>query len=308
MSDKHIIPFNIGIAPGAEDVVLKDVRPERKRKLMLDPATMQESGDDKPVATPELVGIDGAALNPLTWASYAAWRRTKCRPCDHVRWPSVATVISDAVPLDAVDAFKRDRALEEIDQATHEFIGETGELGELFTEIGTGVFFGDSRVKLIDECGDIYFCGLWALDAWGHNPLDDASISDLEFIRVEDDSNPLAQFAIAIANYKPDVLLNSKNFVQDLASLVMPMLVSAMSNAALTANSFKKLRFQRREQKVAIQVERIITTLFMVNQILIIANSSVEEALISNQRKLDARFPNGYQSGVGGGIRTGAGK
>jgi hypothetical protein len=308
MRDEQILPFHIGIAP-EEQIILKDVRPERKPKLVL-------AGG--PVDPPTLVGIDGEALNPLTWASYAAWRRTKCRPYDHATCPALATTVSEdtrqphQISINEQAAWHescgRQRGIEEIDQATHEFIGETGELGELFTEIGPGVFFGDSRAKLIDECGDIFFCAMWALDAWGHNPFDDAKIADLELVRVDDDDNPLAKFAVTLANYDPEVLLASKNFVQDIAGLVMPMLVSAMSSAALTANSFKKLRFQRREQKVEIQVERIVTTLFMVNQILIIANSSVEEALISNQRKLNARFPDGYKPGVGGGIRTGEGK
>ena len=66
--------------------------------------------------------------------------------------------------------------------------------------------------------------------------------------------------------------------------------------------------YQKRSQDIDKQVGRIVAALLAVNQILIIANSSVEEALTVNRTKLNARYPDGWHARRGGGIREGAGK
>ena len=253
--------------------------------------------------SPAILDARGEETSSLRWPDYLAWRKTKCKPRDLRR---------DAIPFGPVsapeafrEAWPRQEWIEEIDQATHEFVGEVAELVELFVEHGPNVFYGDLRAKLIDECGDIYFCGAWALDAWGVNPLDRAD--DLEIVRVADD-DPLAAFAQILATKPRDEVFGNGRFMAVLGNACINTMLAASMLAGLTANSFKKLKFQRREQDVETQVGRICTAFFHVNQILIIANSSVEEALRSNRRKLDARFPDGYRPGVGGGIRTGEGK
>ena len=243
----------------------------------------------------------GETVSSLTWPQYCDWRKTKCRPFDYSN-AEMATNVPDTEI--ARNTPERLRALEEIDQATLEFIGEVAELGELFMENGPNVFF-DHRAKLIDEAGDIFFCGMWVLDAWGNNPF--VGTDDLEMLRVTDNDG-LASFAQVMAGNPAKAVLGNAKFVTMLGGLVFNLLIATQTYAGMLANSFKKLKYQRRAQPVDRQVQRVATTLFHVNQILVLANSCVEEALTVNQRKLDARYPDGYQSGQGGGIRTGEGK
>jgi hypothetical protein len=239
-----------------------------------------------PMESPQILDSQGEAVTTLTWAEYLAWRKTKCRAFDP-----------------AVDGDTR--RLEEIDQATHEVIGEIAELGELILANGPNAFYA-TREKLIDECGDILFCAMWAIDAWAlRNPLADAT--DLELLRVTDEDE-VAAFAQLLAQYPLQAVLANHQFVAALGNKVLHLMLQAQSFAGLTSNAFKKLRFQRRAQDPAKQLARIMQCLVAVNQILIIANSSVEEALRFNKRKLDARYPNGYLAGQGGGIRQGLGK
>lgn len=253
----------------------------------------------------DLVGITGETLTSLTWDKYLPWRQSKCRPFNYKGMPRYATTVSASDP-ECRDG-NRVRALEEIDQATLELIGEAAELGELF--LGSGplnpFFDGPLRDKLIDECGDILFCGCWAMDAWGENPLIGAD--DLELVRVEDGSE-LAGMANAFITYSPEAVNSNQRFRAIMSNAIQGMLVGMQTAAGLLANSFKKLKYQRREQDAELQIGRIASVLTIANQILIIANSSVEEALKSNMRKLDARYPDGYKTGQGGGIRTGQGK
>lgn len=279
-----VIPFNIGIAtaPAPSVIIL--------------PGDTSGGGSDL-----ALVGTDGEPLNALTWPKYLAWRKTKTRPYDRDAHFNLKAT-RDGVEL---GGWKNHRVLEEIDQATAEMIGEVAELGELFMDFGPTAFWGDVRDKLIDECGDVLFCASWALDAWGLNPL--AEIDDLEFLRVTPE-NGLAHFAEAIASHEQAVALSDQRFTSLLGGLIFNLMLSAQTNAGLTANSYKKLKFQGREQDVRVQVSRISTTLLDVNQILIVANSSIEEALKVNMKKLDARRPGGYDPAKPGGIRTGDGK
>ena len=251
----------------------------------------------------ELVDVAGETLSALTWADYIAWRKTKCRPFDYVDGPRLALTTSEARPNELTPY--GNRALEEIDQATLEFIGEVAELGEMLIKDGPAIFYGELRDKLIDECGDILFTGTWALDAWGNNPLADAD--DLELIRVTDE-DAVAQFAQVIAGNPAEAVFGDQRFISMLGGMLFNLMLTAQTAAGLTANSFKKLKYQRREQNVDAQVGRIVSVLFSVNQILIVANSSVAEALKVNQRKINARFPDGYKPGQGGGHRVGEGK
>jgi hypothetical protein len=302
-------------APQADEpVILKDHREDRARNR---DRRVVLAGNEGPVplklilpggtANPDaqILGADGQpaeAPPALTWDQYLAWRKTKCRPYDYANGPALATSTKTA-DLD-LPFPKRERALEEIDQATLEFIGEVAELAELFLKHGPAAFYGADRAKLIDECGDVFFCGAWVLDAWGRNPLYGAD--DLEFVRVTDE-DPLSRVAVILGTNPLEALARTP-VVGVLGGMVLNALNVAQAHAGLLANSFKKLKYQRREQDVTRQVERVATVFFQVNQILILANSSVEDALLANKGKLDARYPDGYQPGQGGGHREGAGK
>jgi hypothetical protein len=303
--DDHpdILPIRVGVAPEAkaevakdDPIVLKDQRREkprhRDRRVGGDGSVNGPSRLILPDGSPvdelrEMVGRGlvnhrGEAVTSLNWPNYLAWRKTKCRPRDLTRYLAPAPDMTEAIR----DQYARQGWLEEIDQATHEFVGAVAVLGEMFIEHGVGVFFGELRDKLIDECGAIFFCGAWALDAWGFNPLTEAD--DLELVRVTDE-DPAAQFAQILANHPPQAVLSNRKFISVLGGLLFNLMLAAQIAAGLTAHSFKKLKFQAREQDVQEQVGRIVSVLLHVNQILIIANSSVEEALRKNQRKLDAR-------------------
>lgn len=308
--DGDIIPFNIGIAPNPEKVVLAG---GATGKTFSGPSVILGM-NGLPVGTaltPIITDETHTPSDHLTWASYIAWRKTKTRAYDFVNGPSVATTVPGpengqrVADVNVVTPFCRKRALEEIDQATLELIGEVAELGDLFIEHGPTAFYGNLREKLIDECGDIFFCASWALDAWGSNPL--AEAGDLEMLRVDEENELSVVAGILVFNSMAEALGNPQ-FVRMLGGVVHALMLTAQTAAGLTANSLKKLRYQGRAQDVERQVGRIATALIAVNQILIVANSSVEEALTSNMRKLDARYPGGYSPEIPGGIRFGEGK
>lgn len=245
----------------------------------------------------------------VPWPTYCDWRQTKCRPYDLLNGPKLATTIPEPITLSAEQMdraipvqFERRRSLEEIDQATHELVGECAELAELVMENGPLSFVGDVREKLIDECGDILFCGCWALDAWGHNALRNAPCDDVELI-IPDADNPGKLIGEGLRDGRqlnPTTGLQFMEFVLKATTIIQ-------LNVGLTANAFKKLRFQRRQQDVNLQCERILEAFINTNLLLITAGSTIAEAMAFNQRKLNARYPDGYVQGMGGGIRTGDG-
>jgi len=306
--------FRIGIAPTPEvepvgdPMTLHFVAANPNAGKTPPPIKLAMIDDDAPSDPPRLVNIHGGDLNPLTWPDYLAWRKTKCKPRKNDRGELEAYAEENHEHVG--ESYIRERWpkqdwIEEIDQATHELVGEAAELAELFLDNGLATFFGDFRTKLIDECGDIFFCGAWALDAWGINPL--ADLDDLELVRIADDSF-LALFTEGIAAHTLEQVAENHQFTAALQRLTNILLIDIQTSAGLTSNAFKKLKFQRRDQAASVQVGRLMKALTTVNTLLIVANSSVEEALKTNQRKLNARFPEGYKPGVGGGIRTGAGK
>lgn len=273
--------------------------PSEPPKAETQVVTVSESGVfDKP---PLLVGTNGEPLSSLSWPEFLAWRKTKCRPyhCDPNR-----IAVSVSTPGKVLDN-DHARALEEIDQAILEFIGEVAELSELFNDHGAATFYGLYRQELIDECGDCFFCGAWAMDSWGANPLYQAT--DLELIRVTDE-DPLAILAQIVQSSNGNPVPIHPQHASIVKINVCGLLGSAMTHAGLLANSYKKLRYQRREQNVELQIGRIMQAMAAVNQILVVANSNVEEALRVNMFKLNSRYPEGYKPGQGGGIREGAGK
>lgn len=236
----------------------------------------------------------------VPWPIYCDWRQTKCRPYDHASLSKLAADPTADLPIFA--SKDRERATEEIDQATHELVGECAELAEQIMENGPLSFVGDVREKLIDECGDILFCGCWALDAWGHNILRDAPGDAVELV-IPDENNPgkiIGEGLRAGRQLNPTTGLQFMEFVLKATTIIQ-------LNVGLTANAFKKLRFQRRSQDVNLQCERIMEAFINTNLLLITAGSTIGEAMAYNQKKLNSRYPDGYVAGMGGGIRTGDG-
>lgn len=295
--------FNMPIVVTNSETAKSPVPHAERPNLIISGANLAPPADP-----PAILDASGEAIPSITWPEYIAWRKTKCRPFDYKQHPSVATYDSMRCNIDPdfdFDAVKA-RALEEIDQATHELVGEVAELGELMSVSGIQAFYGD-RSKLIDECGDIFFCACWALDAWGLNPLEKAPEGEGVELLSPDEDDPRLNLGRFIATYPAERAVTSANFVHDITRTILSDMLAMQTAAGLTSNSFKKLRFQRREQSVETQVSRIAEVLMLTAGILLLAHSSVEEALKVNQKKINARYPNG-QTGLSGGIRTGDGK
>lgn len=266
------------------------------------------AGPAQPPAPPLILNALGEPADEISWPKYLAWRKTKCRPYDYVSGPRIARTIGEPLWLSKEEAVEhRARGLEEIDQAIHEFVGEVAELGELIANAGPTVYY-EHRDKLIDEIGDILFCGVWVMDAWGKNPLNDLKEDDnVEMI----DMSEMEHMAIlnhVIKEHSFEEIKGHHIFLNALANHTTSLYIAASIQAGLLCNSYKKLRFQRREQDVAQQIARVFGVFMVVAQILGVADAGIKDAMRVNMRKLDARFPHGYQPGVGGGIRTGEGK
>ena len=120
----NVLPFQIGIAPA---------RPEPRRILNSGgkPAALILGMDGKlALETPELVDVTGETLNLLTWDQFLAWRKTKCRP--FANEGTRFALNPELLTGNESDESAKRRAIEEIDQAILEFIGEVAEVGELF--------------------------------------------------------------------------------------------------------------------------------------------------------------------------------
>ncbi len=328
----RIIPMNIGIAPSAE-VKPPDLKAEEKAPIAalhrgegveprltlvggqaersnrtgadLMSETQEKHGvgpaaaariivriDGAPAsASAPLVSANGSPLTSLTWPVYNAWRQTKTKRRNLGDYPE---------------------QVEELDQATHEFIGELAELAELIGSAGPAAFYEPTRAKLIDECGDCFFCGTWAAEAWMRFAPKGAVVNPLaaeqpDFgveLFITDESNPGLPnlMARALATNPLEVVSADRDFLSNLGVTVLAHSANALMYAGLTSNAFKKLAFQERSQDVEEQVDRIVSALVNVNMILLLASSTVAEALRVNRAKLDARYPDGFKPG--GGIRT----
>jgi hypothetical protein len=212
-----------------------------------------------------------------SWGSYEVWRRSKCRFLDH--------------------KIRVDR-LEDIQQGTMEFIGELAELSELFQDLQDPMAIMDGgklRGKLLNEAGDCFFTGSWALNAWGGTTAVDNTTLGVEEMSPDEIASIVLRPGCGQARFKMGM------------SMISGSLISAMTYAGMTANAYKKERFQRRAQDAEVQQARIKDAMVSVALILYILGSNVSEAMATNIEKLDHRFPNGYQPGMGGGDRTGKG-
>jgi hypothetical protein len=319
--DGAVIPFSALRAQVAKPFSAKSAPAPRPADLPGQMLFLPDEPEEKKV-----VLHTGEEVSTMTWQKYLALRPTTCKP----RLTS-GKAVTDALTDEGIEGTSeieiadmvRSDMLEEINQATLEFVGEAAELAELCYQNGFKTLYGDNRKKLIDECGDILFTASWALDAWCLNPLpgvglDNTMLADVwemaaqytnpflemddtELVRVTDDDPP-AMIAQTILQSGGMALAKNRGFVGTANSMIFHHASSVSMLAGLTANAYKKLRYQRREQSIPTQMERICTALISVNILLIMANSSIEEAMTVNRAKLDKRYPDGPAEG--GGIRT----
>ncbi len=225
------------------------------------------------------------------WTIYCDWRKSKCPP------------INSRPPI--VD----------LNQATLEFIGELGELACLVGEHGAAVvMYPELTAEVVDEAGDCFFCGAWALDAWGINFLrqmggDQPGVAILGSDDLEIERTLYSEYKdILVPHEEPD-WEPTPTFIQMVKVFEHYSGVAnlgACAHGNLTANALKKMLFQRRQQDPRVQCERIMMALTSVERCLVLCGKTVEDALLANITKLDARFPDGFQGD--GGIRTGKGR
>lgn len=210
----------------------------------------------------------------MNWSDYCAWRRTKCPsyPRDRAGWDSVC---DSEVFQNALWDWRRS---EEQVHAVLEFLGELAELGLVLLTQGLGGPDSRSRDRIIDECGDVYFCGCWVLDAFFSRVLD--SYPKLEFLNQADEN--------VISGHGDSAQLQRT-------------LVEACCCAGLLANRMKKRRYHGVDFDTYDDVNYVIKVFVAVNLVLLRLGSSVEEALRANKEKLERRYPDGYVSG--GGLR-----
>lgn len=329
----------IGIAlPGVAEP------PNEPVKLILAGGATGKTFPADPVAEPkklilpadepkQVMDAQGEPTSSMTWQHFVERRQFSCEPrvvdrSSLDRFRKEEGFSESGADGDFLSCMLRQEQRADVVQATLEFVGEVGELSELIGEHGVKVLWGDRRAKLIDECGDILFTGTWLIEAWARNPhpipddeaydatpavahlLDERPIdnpllgaTDTELYRFEE-GDIHAQLAVHILNHGGMKLERDRSFVQVASATLVTDMIRMLSWASLTANAAKKLAYQHREQDAQLQIDRVLGAFHAVNFILCVANSSVEEAMIVNRAKLDKRYPDGYQPGVGGGIRT----
>jgi hypothetical protein len=229
-------------------------------------------------------------MNPThkSWARYAEWRRSKCKP----KWMR--------------------SEMDELNQATLEFIGEVGELADLVCESGGSALMDEHvRSSVLDEAGDCFFTGIWCVEQWvGESelprflPADGNGIGDPSTHGMENEIRSM--FVEAAGRRESDNgnaqegLHNALYLYEQVAAVCC---LIAMTRASLTANALKKQMYQHRAQNCGEQALRVLLALGAVQRLLVMLGYTVFDALEANIQKLDARYPNGYVPGVGGGIR-----
>jgi hypothetical protein len=189
--------------------------------------------------------------------------------------------------------------LSEINQALHEFIGEVAELGQVIRDAALDALMpGQARIDLIDEIGDIFFCGCWLLDAYGRNNL------AAEGVDPNDILDPLAQararqcqkIAHAVQEGAMHVPFEDTDLVFDrLSDLSWNMLIGA----GLLANSFKKFAYRRKHRDLEDEAHAVRLIFAGCAELLAMAGATVTDALCVNITKIDRRRPRGYEAPAG---------
>ena len=226
------------------------------------------------------------------WSQYCEWRATKCPPSN------------ERHPLD------------ELNQATLEYLGELGELACLVGEHGGAVMiYPELTAKVVDEAGDAFFTGTWALDAWGINFLtkmggDEPGVAILSTDDLKTERTLFDSYKDVLVSHdedpewKPDEnFIRSLKLFEHYSGIAM---LGALAHGSMTANALKKLVYHKRDQNVHQQCELILVALTCVERVLVMCGKTIQDALQANIAKLDARFPEGYPQG--GDDKTGKGR
>lgn len=334
--EKPRVTLKLVGANGAEIKAEASASVERAPELAAEAATPKLVLPTPPEERKVLVteGDTVEETSSMTWPHFVERRRFSCKP----RVVDRAAMEEEGFREDLGDAYAdgcywssllREEQSADVAQATLEFVGEVGEMAEMVMCHGVKVFWGERRKKLIDECGDILFTGAWLIEAWCRNPYpiseveeDPAAIptlkallderpfpnillgaTDTELYRFEPEDIH-AQIATVIISNGGMALMKNERFVATAASVLLQDASTALTHAAVLSNHAKKLIYQAKERDAKECVERVIAVFQATNFILCMANSSIEEAMIVNRAKIDARYKDGYFPGVNGGIRT----
>ncbi len=192
---------------------------------------------------------------------------------------------------------RRDRSnlierIEDLDQATHELVGEAAELGDCILTHGLDVCTKE-QARLVGAIGDLFFRGLWAADAWGHNRFRDAMVP------------PPSECVPAEKLRDIEALALDEEATQGVMVKLMHLAFQVNVLAGLNGNAFRKARWHQKPVPASTQGDTIAHCLLVAATLAALAGATVEECLEANIKKLDARFPDGFV--VGGGIRSGEG-
>ncbi len=224
--------------------------------------------------SPDVEEADG---KHITWSEYCEWRKTKT--------PSIEDRALSIVRMHTPE-------IDELSQATHEFIGEVGEMLQLVVSGGDGILADEEvRKKLKDEIGDVVFTAMWAMQAWGLNWDEDINAS-MDYFGEWPDIREFFQKAIDEAK------LNSGERGEALTrwhSALLTCAISASAYAMAIANYYKKLRYRSTPPSGigSRAISDIYCCMSHVSAICSLCGISPEEPARSNMAKIDARWPSG---------------
>jgi hypothetical protein len=228
---------------------------------------------------------DPEAPTHESFPRYCAWRATKCRLRDIT------------VP---------EQHLEELDESTHQFVGEVAELGELLIKNDVRTFYvPETRAKLLSEAGDVFFCGLWLLDAIRLNVFRAEEAPRPNAIQSDEELSFGRRVGDALGDLPADTEIDEES-KRSILFVVASMSWQMCVNAGLLCNDYKKIRWQQTPQPRKDMANRVGNVLCQTAHLLAMGRFGVEDALARNIEKLDIRFPDGYVK-PGGGIREGKG-
>jgi NTP pyrophosphatase (non-canonical NTP hydrolase) len=229
----------------------------------------------------------------LSWAAYAAWRRTKAR--------------KPAAWHEGVDPEAQARML--LNSALG-LCGECGEFAEIWAKEGiSSIATPESAAKILNEAGDIIFYCMWAIDAMGSNPVERASetLPNMELYRdgMIRSERMSATIASSLAFMSAAGIAPPPGVDDAFSGAVTRYILAMASEAGKFADSVKKHIFHERDQDPEAMVDYVLGVLHILNRVLAMCGLFMWEAAEANVAKLNARYPDGYKHG--GGNRTGEG-
>jgi hypothetical protein len=275
-------PVRIGVFSG-------EIVEPKARMIYCPPGKLPktDSGPTLTVIEPEPKPEPQAATASPTdsWTAYSDWRKTKC-PSEGIR-----------------------SKVEDLDQAVHEFVGEVSEFAAVICDEGWTKCIDDTRRKLLFEAGDVFFCGVWLMDACGSNVLREQA--EIEFGGEDQDGHAERLMRLVIGYLENEAKpggASDESWASDVDSTSMALNLSALQaciRAGSICDSFKKAVWQKRPIAAGNFYMPVLQVFYVVERILGLFGHRTVDALKSKVEKLNARFPDGWQPG--GGKREGIG-